>query len=1011
MAPRPAEAAGDPPSGTRPDAADRDAADTLSDDLEQVLSHSDADDDVRVLVQLDRPADVDVVRAHERHAGDFDVARRYEHLDGYAATMTARQVRGLTRRGDVLAIEPDREVRALLDTAKVELGVEATTAEFGVDGDGDGHPRRYSKNDVVIAVIDTGVDWGHEDLDEGKVLVGKNFLSSLSSGCTAPNPAGHDDHDDGVSKGHGTHVASIAAGSGDAGTGFAGVAPGAAIVSLKALDCKGKGSTSDVVAALDWAIANKATYGIDVLNLSLGSSVLTPTEGTDAVSRAVNRAIASGIVTVVAAGNNGPGTSTITSPGGAKYAVTVGAAADPKDTDGDNLPGFRLSRTSGRGPTADGRVKPDIVAPGIDIRAAEKGTDNGYVEKTGTSMASPFVAGVAALLLDAGEAPPSGTPCDACTHGVEDASMSDPVKDRLMGTATDWGTVGADNDYGAGLVNAYEAVDQVHAFAGVGAPQSPQHHTFTGTLTGGNTAQHTLTVDCPDWPVAVSLHHDATTDFDLSVGRPDGDSLPVLEGTRYEWTADTSPATGVYIIEVSKAPGSGDGSYVVDTSAGEAACGAGVSLRTRRGVVSTYEIGPTSDTYTVVLDSAPAANVTVDVSADSDASVSPGSLTFTTGNWSTPQPITATAVVDGTSENAHTSVITHSVVSGDLSYDGLTIRRVLASVNDDPQPAAPPPPSPTSTPTTTTTTTTTPSTTTTVPKAGAPAPVATVEMVGDGYVLIDDKGGLFSFGNAPFLGSVPGLRGANPGLEVGRIVGAFPTHQGRGYVAYDEDGRVFNFGTARNLGSVYDRWRAGQVGRARIVVAFPTDGGDGYVMVDEDGGVHTFGSARYHGSVPELRQTNPIGPARVITGFAVDGGRGYVLIDDVGGLFAFGSAPFHGSVPALRNAGVPIGPARIVGGFSVPNGYVMIDDVGGLFAFGSARYFGSVPGLRDAGVPIGPAVVVGGFSVDDGKGYVMIDDAGGLFAFGSARFFGSVPGLRASGVPVGPAKVIGGFAV
>ncbi|WP_054673398.1 S8 family serine peptidase [Calditerricola satsumensis] len=137
-----------------------------------------------------------------------------------------------------------------------------------MDGNRDGNPLSYSKNDVVVAVIDTGIDAGHVDLDGGKVIGWKDFVNNR----TAP----YDDN------GHGTHVAGIIAGEGQADSRYKGVVPGAALVGVKVLNASGSGSMSTVTAAIDWCIQNKDVYGIRVLNLSLGTS--GSSDGTDATS-------------------------------------------------------------------------------------------------------------------------------------------------------------------------------------------------------------------------------------------------------------------------------------------------------------------------------------------------------------------------------------------------------------------------------------------------------------------------------------------------------------------------------------------------------------------------------------------------------------------------------------------------------------------------------------------------------------------------------------------------------
>ncbi|MFJ5550655.1 S8 family peptidase [Streptomyces sp. NPDC093225] len=254
---------------------------------------------------------------------------------------------------------------ASLDRSTRQIGADKAWAA-GYDGKG-----------VKIAVLDTGVDATHPDL-KGKVVAQRNF--SLAADVT--------DH-----FGHGTHVASIAAGTGAASGGkFRGVAPGATLLNGKVLDDGGSGDDSGIIAGMEWAVAQ----GADVINLSLGGA---DQPGIDPMEATVNRlSKEKGVLFAIAAGNAGaPGS--VGSPGSAEAALTVGAVDDH-----DKLADF-----SSRGPrVGDGAIKPDVTAPGVDITAAaapgsviekEVGQEpKGYLTISGTSMATPHVAGAAALL-------------------------------------------------------------------------------------------------------------------------------------------------------------------------------------------------------------------------------------------------------------------------------------------------------------------------------------------------------------------------------------------------------------------------------------------------------------------------------------------------------------------------------------------------------------------------------------------------------------------------------------
>ncbi len=254
--------------------------------------------------------------------------------------------------------------KASLDTSVGQIGAPKAW-QAGYDGKG-----------VKIAVLDTGVDATHPDL-KGQVTAAKNFTSAPTTGDVV---------------GHGTHVASIAAGTGAQSKGtYKGVAPGAKILNGKVLDDAGFGDDSGILAGMEWA----AAQGADIVNMSLGGM---DTPETDPLEAAVDKLSAEkGILFAIAAGNEGP--QSIGSPGSADSALTVGAVDDQ-----DKLADF-----SSTGPRlGDGAVKPDLTAPGVDITAASaKGNDiakevgekpAGYMTISGTSMATPHVAGAAALL-------------------------------------------------------------------------------------------------------------------------------------------------------------------------------------------------------------------------------------------------------------------------------------------------------------------------------------------------------------------------------------------------------------------------------------------------------------------------------------------------------------------------------------------------------------------------------------------------------------------------------------
>ena len=230
---------------------------------------------------------------------------------------------------------------------------------------------------TTVAVLDTGYDPTHPDL-AGRVGATANFTTD------ATVKDGH---------GHGTHVASTVGGTGAASNGLRmGVAPKTTLMIGKVLNDHGSGEDSQILAGMVWAVDE----GADVVSMSLGAG---PTDGTDPLSEAINELSAtSDTLFVVAAGNAGSRPSTVTSPGAADAALTVGAV-DVNDV---------MAKFSSRGPRlANGGFKPEVVAPGVNVTAARAaGTalgpvvDNVYTTISGTSMATPHVAGLAAILKE-----------------------------------------------------------------------------------------------------------------------------------------------------------------------------------------------------------------------------------------------------------------------------------------------------------------------------------------------------------------------------------------------------------------------------------------------------------------------------------------------------------------------------------------------------------------------------------------------------------------------------------
>ncbi|PYI56276.1 S8 family peptidase [Paenibacillus flagellatus] len=351
----------------------------------------------------------------------------YAGIRSCAAELTAEAMKSLIApdcQSRIKKLHFDRPVRALLDSARAAIRADDLT-RFGLTGSG-----------IRIAVLDTGV-YPHPDLTQptNRIAAFRDFVR----GRTVP----YDDN------GHGTHCAGDAAGSGRLSDGaYRGTAPGADIVGVKVLDRNGSGALSTIIAGVEWCVANKAALNIRVMSLSLGSPAYGPAQD-DPLVRAVENAWRAGIVVCAAAGNEGPDRGTISSPGTSPLVITVGAMNDHNTAErtGDSVAPF-----SSRGPTPDGIVKPDLLVPGVNIVSlrspgssidrAEPGARVGsaYFSLSGTSMATPICAGIAALLLQRN---PALTP--------------DEVKRELLEGAENWGL--SPYVQGEGYLDARKALD------------------------------------------------------------------------------------------------------------------------------------------------------------------------------------------------------------------------------------------------------------------------------------------------------------------------------------------------------------------------------------------------------------------------------------------------------------------------------------------------------------------------------------------------------------------------
>jgi serine protease AprX len=399
-------------------------------------------------------------------------------IKGAAFTIPVSALPALEADPEIVSVSIDHPMNVTDDTTNDATGVN-TAWNAGYNGAG-----------VGVAVIDSGINDSHPDLQNSngtsRVVYHQDFTGTPTTNSSG---AQYDLY------GHGTHVAGIIGGNGSLSGGqYEGVAPAVSLVDLRALDENGAGTDSTVIAAIQQAIALQNTYNIRIINLSLGRGIAV-SYTQDPLCQAVEAAWKSGILVVVAAGNYGRlsvngsnGYGTVTAPGNDPFVLTVGAT---KSNGSTSASAETLASYSSKGPTTyDLVAKPDLVAPGNDVvsLAAPGATleaeypaelvtgsdgNNDYFTLSGTSMATPAVAGAAALLLQ------------------EQSTLTpDQVKARLMKTASKMGLTSTSAyvphllqtflsfydlfSNGSGLLNVQTAINNTDlAPATVGAALSP----------------------------------------------------------------------------------------------------------------------------------------------------------------------------------------------------------------------------------------------------------------------------------------------------------------------------------------------------------------------------------------------------------------------------------------------------------------------------------------------------------------------------------------------------------
>jgi len=506
------------------------------------------------LVGLDQPATGEVVAALE--AVGLDVSP-LEHIPSAVVRGPQGALDAAVALPWVTGVHPDRPLELYLDDTVVSTGAQSVHDDLGIDGSG-----------VTVAVVDSGIDGTHPDLPFGDVVIENVKILGEEHYAPGVSLAVEDVPSTDTTSGHGTHVAGIIAGSGAASGGrFHGVAPGARLVGLGAGESPGMVTAA---VALDWVIEHAAEHGIRVVNNSWGDGQIAydPDHPLNRATRAVHDA---GIVVVQAAGNDGAqGPGRISRYCIPDWVICVGAASK-RD---------QLASLSSLGIPGDAEAHPDLLAPGEYVASARSLTAPGatanfspfdltdpaapevldpslwssYTVKSGTSMATPHVSGVVALLL---EANPRLSP--------------DAVREVLRRTAR---TVGGCAEYacGAGNVDARAAVDlarSVHNIKKLVRQPEPfwaAEHVTTADRSVGvslfGSAHDVSTVVVPSGAVGLTVAitwDSAVADLDLALRRPDGTtagtsmvSIGQMGTTQHSETVRVeNPPAGTWTVDVS----------------------------------------------------------------------------------------------------------------------------------------------------------------------------------------------------------------------------------------------------------------------------------------------------------------------------------------------------------------------------------------------------------------------------------------------------------------------------
>ena len=342
----------------------------------------DENNRISVIVDFDHTPTLEDERMLERHVS-FEVQFRYWLIDSIAGKVDIDLVPKIVELPGVVFVELDGRLEIQMNDVNEVHDVTQVWQDTGYTGSGS-----------VVAIIDTGIDSDHvglDDIDDDNSTNDPKVIAFYDPVNTPELTNGTEvkAYDD---QGHGTHCAGITAGTGAPDYLYKGVAPMAQLVGVKVLDEGGSGSFATVMAGMEWTVEKRHIFNIRAASMSLGGpgAIEWTSSEEESVNRMGNEMMREGVALFIAAGNSA-GPATIGTPGSAEDVITVGSL--DKNT--------AIAVYSSQGPTEEGRVKPNIAFVGSNVMAPDYNTGNGYTGKSGTSMATPGAAGLAALMYQA----------------------------------------------------------------------------------------------------------------------------------------------------------------------------------------------------------------------------------------------------------------------------------------------------------------------------------------------------------------------------------------------------------------------------------------------------------------------------------------------------------------------------------------------------------------------------------------------------------------------------------